>query len=332
MRAPASRRESLRPARLAEHDDTYRLTYMREYSLNRVAVVQAAPVFMRLEETLAKVERLAREAAANGAQVLLFPESFIPAYPRGLHFGAPVGSRSEAGRNQWLEYWRNALPLPGEAADFLGDLARREKLYLATGATERDEPGYSLYCSLLYFSPEGRLLARHRKIKPTAAERILWAEGAGDDLRVLPTPHGRIGGLICWENFMPLARQTLYAQHVELYLAPTADDRDSWQAAIRHIACEGRCFVLAANQYTTIDDYPGPWREALADPALAYCRGGSAIVDPYGRYLAGPLFDAEGILYADLDLETLIKAKMDFDPIGHYARDDVFSHRWLKNE
>ncbi len=298
----------------------------------KIAVVQAAPVLFRLEETLAKMERLVREAAGEGARLVLFPESFVPGYPRGSSFGAVVGRRREEGRRQWLDYWNNAVAVPSEASRFLGDLARRFGVYLISGVTERDEAGYTLYCSILYHHPDGRLLGRHRKLKPTGTERIIWGEGRGDDLQVWPTAAGPTGGLICWENYMPMARQALYRQGIELYLAPTADARDSWQATLQHIACEGRCFVAAANQYVSRSMYPAEWREALPADSEAVCRGGSAIIDPYGRYLAGPLYNREAILYAALDREELLKSKMDFDVNGHYGRPDVFEYRWRKEK
>ena len=183
-----------------------------------------------------------------------------------------------------------------------------------------------LHCTVLYFGPDGRLLGKHRKLKPTAAERLIWGEGDGSTLTVLDTELGRIGGLICWENYMPLARTALYAKGVALYLAPTADSRETWQATLRHIACEGRCFVLGCNQYVTKAMYPVdlPCIEELAGQPEVMCRGGSAIVSPLGELLAGPLYDREGILTADLDLAEVARAKFDFDVVGHYARPDVF--------
>jgi nitrilase len=295
----------------------------------RVAVIQAAPVLFDCEATLARVAELTAEAAAGGARLVLFPEAFVPAYPRGLSFGVVVGSRSDEGRKLFARYHRNAVVVPSAATVQLGAAARAAGVWLAIGVIERDEIGGTLYCTLLYFGPDGTLLGKHRKLKPTAAERLVWGEGDGSTLPVLPTPFGRIGGLICWENYMPLARTALYTKGVDLYLAPTADARDVWQSTLRHIALEGRCFVLAANQYVTKSMYPrdlGP--EALTDLELApeeMCRGGSAILSPLGEYLAPPLYGREGILYADLDPEALAGARFDFDPVGHYARPDIFS-------
>jgi nitrilase len=196
------------------------------------------------------------------------------------------------------------------------------------GVVERDSTygGGTLFCTLLYFGPDGRLMAKHRKLKPTAAERIIWGEGDGGTLAVVDTEIGRIGGLICWENYMPLARMAMYTQGVEFYVAPTADSRDTWQATIRHIACEGRCFVLSCCQFVTKDMYPQDFEvlEELADAPDVLSRGGSAIVGPLGGYMAGPLFDEEGMLFADLDQRLLVEGKFDFDVVGHYARPDVF--------
>jgi nitrilase len=179
---------------------------------------------------------------------------------------------------------------------------------------------------MLFFGPEGKLLGKHRKLKPTGAERLIWGEGDGSTMPVFETELGRIGGLICWENYMPLARMTMYSKGVELYLAPTADERDTWQATIKHIACEGRCFVLSCNQFVTKDMYPEDLetRDELDDQGVVVCRGGSVIVSPFGKAVAGPLFGEEGILYADLDMAEVVKAKLDFDVVGHYARPDVF--------
>ena len=294
----------------------------------QVAVVQAAPVLFEREASVAKACQLVAEAAAQGAKLILFPEAFVPAYPRGLGFGTVVGSRSAAGRNTWLRYWENTVDVPGPSTQALGESARRAGVYLAIGVIERDTSFSrgTLYCTLLYFGPDGSLLGKHRKLKPTGAERLIWGEGDGSTLKVLGTPLGRVSGLICWENYMPLARMALYGQGVQLYLAPTADARDTWQATLRHIACEGRCFVLGCNQFVRKDMYPADLEgiEDLENQPDTLCRGGSAIVSPLGDYLAGPLFDAEGILVAELDLDDVARGKLDLDVVGHYARPDVF--------
>jgi nitrilase len=302
----------------------------------KVAVVQAAPVLFDREATVERTCQLIDDAAGEGAQLILFPEAFIPAYPRGLSFGTVVGSRRPAGRQTWERYWANAVDVPGPSTARLGRAARHAGAYVAVGVIERDQHnsqlsessslGGTLYCTLLYFGPDGTLLGLHRKLKPTGAERLIWGEGDGSTLTVLETPLGRVGGLICWENYMPLARMALYGKRVEIYLAPTADARDTWQATLRHIACEGRCFVLGCNQFVTKDHYPAdlPGIEELKDLPDTLCRGGSAILSPLGEYLAGPSFDREEMLFADLDLADVAQARFDLDVVGHYARPDVF--------
>jgi nitrilase len=302
--------------------------HMDRHPRVRVAVVQAAPVLFDCPASVEKACLLVDEAASQGAQLILFPEAFIPAYPRGLGFGTLVGSRSPAGRRTWHRYWANAIDVPGPETEALGAAARQVQAYLVVGVIERDSQfsAGTLYCTLLYFGPAGQLLGKHRKLKPTGAERLIWGEGDGSTLTVLPTEVGRIGGLICWENYMPLARMALYGKGVDIYLAPTADARDTWQATLRHIACEGRCFVLGCNQYVTKDMYPADLEGLgdLADLPQVLCRGGSAIVSPLGDEIAGPLYGQEGTLYADLDLAEVTRSRFDLDVVGHYARPDVF--------
>jgi nitrilase len=290
----------------------------------RVAVVQAAPVIMNREATVEKTLTLVQEAASKGAQIAVFPEAFISAYPRGLSFGAVVGSRTMEGRADWLRYHDSSITVPGETTEILGQAARDANLYLVIGVIEKE--GGTLYCTVLYFGPEGKLLAKHRKLKPTGLERFIWGEGDGSTLSVVDTPYGKLGGLICWENYMPLARAAMYMKGVSLYAAPTADARDEWQATIRHIALEGRCFVLSCNQFVTKDMYPKDlmyYGDLETQPDII-CRGGSAIINPLGKYIVEPVFECEDILVADLDLSMIIKSRFDFDPVGHYARPDVF--------
>ncbi len=294
----------------------------------KVAVVQAAPVLFDREATLEKAVNLIGRAAEEGAQLVLFPEAFIPAYPRGLSFGMVVGSRSAEGRQIWQRYWDNSVTIPGPATEALGEAVRVAGIYMAIGVIEKDSQfgGGTLYCTLLYYGPDGNILGKHRKLKPTASERLIWGEGDGSTLTALSTPLGTIGGLICWENYMPMARMSMYSKGVEIYLAPTADQRDTWQATMQHIAQEGRCFVLGCNQYVTKDMYPADLREHPELQTLPdeMCRGGSVIVSPMGIVIAGPLFGSEGILHADLDLGEIVRSKVDFDVVGHYSRPDVF--------
>jgi nitrilase len=294
----------------------------------RVAVVQAAPVFFDREGAVDKVCTLARQAADQGAELALLPEAYVGGYPWGLTFGTAVGGRSEAGRRTWERYWAGAVDVPGPDTERMGKVARELGIHLCVGVVERDST-YSrgtLYCTLLYLGPDGALLGTHRKLKPTAAERLIWGEGDGSTLTVIDTPLGKVGGLICWENYMPLARMAMYGKGVEIYLAPTADARERWQSTLQHIALEGRCFVLGCNQVVRRDMYPGDLEtaeELEAWPEML-CRGGSAIYGPLGERLAGPLWEEEGILVADLDRSAIARSKFDFDVTGHYARPDVF--------
>ncbi len=297
----------------------------------KVAVVQSAPVLFDREATVQKACDLIEQAAAQDAQFVLFPEAYIPAYPRGLAFGTVVGSRSPVGRKVWQRYWENTVEVPGPTTQILAAAAKKAQVYLAMGIIERDmqRSTGTLYCTLLYFGPNGRLLGKHQKLKPTAGERLIWGEGDGSTLTVIETEIGNIGGLICWENYMPLARMAIYDKGVDIYLAPTADARDTWQATLRHIACEGRCFVLGCNQYMTKDMYPDDLKDLkeLEEQPEIMCRGGSAIISPLGKVIAGPLYDREGILFAELDLGAVARSKFDFDVVGHYARPDVFQLR-----
>lgn len=287
-----------------------------------VAVVQAASVVMDREQSVTKACRFLDEAADKGADLIVFPEAFIPGYPRGLAFGSMVGERRPEGRADWGRYWRSAISIPSTDVDRLAEAIARTHAYVVMGVIERADHGGrgTLYGTTLYFGPDGTLLGRHRKLKPTGSERLIWGEG-------IPTPFGILGGLICWENYMPLARSAMYAKGVTLYVAPTADARDTWQATLQHIACEGRCFVIGANQYVTRQDYPKDLAGArdLIDAPEELCRGGSAILNPLGHYVAGPLYHQEGLLVAALDLTQIEEARFDFDVTGHYARPDVFT-------
>lgn len=290
----------------------------------KVAVVQAAAVVFDVEATLKKAERLIRQAAESGAKVVLFPEAFLTGYPKGSDFGARVGSRTDKGRDDFRRYFKSAVEIPGPAIERLAGLAGRLGIFLVMGVLERT-PG-TLYCTIVFFSPEGKLLGKHRKIMPTALERLVWGQGDGSTLAAFDTPFGRIGAVICWENYMPLLRMAMYAKDVTLYCAPTADDRDTWLPTIQHIAMEGRCFVLSACQYAVRGDYPQDYAlDEKAPEDAILMRGGSCIIGPLGNVLAGPVFDKETILTADLDLDDIPRSRLDFDAIGHYARPDIFS-------
>jgi nitrilase len=289
----------------------------------KVAVVQASPVVFDRERTLEKVDRLAGEAAGQGARLVLFPEAFVSAYPRGLDFGAVIGSRTEAGRDDFQRYWESSVDVPGPAVDALGETARAHGIYLVIGVVERG--GGTLYCTALFFAPDGSYLGKHRKIMPTASERLVWGFGDGSTMPVFETALGRLGAVICWENYMPLMRAAMYAKGIELYCAPTADPRDSWLASMQHIAVEGRCFVLACNQFNRRRDFPADYPARFTgDPDAVINRGGSCIVDPFGTFLAGPHLDGEAILTAEIDPAQIVRGKFDLDVVGHYARPDIF--------
>lgn len=272
----------------------------------KVAVVQAGtPV--GLAATMAKLESYCANAASSGAQLVVFPEAFIGGYPKGETFGALMGSRSEAGREQFRHYFESAI----EDVAPIAKIAVRLKLYLVVGAIER--AGGTLYCSAFFFGPDG-FLAKHRKLVPTAMERLIWGQGDGSTISPVTTPFGILGAAICWENYMPLFRTAMYSQGVTLWCAPTVDDRETWQATMRHIAIEGRCFVLSACQYVEADGQRS-------------IQGGSLIVSPFGKMLAGPLLGREGILVAELDTGDIVRGKFDLDTVGHYARPDIFDLR-----
>ncbi|HWC95333.1 MAG TPA: carbon-nitrogen hydrolase family protein [Candidatus Sulfopaludibacter sp.] len=270
----------------------------------KVAVVQAGGTLFDSEAGVRKAEELIAKAAGSGAQLAVFPEAFVGGYPKGEDFGARVGSRTEEGRKLFRRYFDGAIDVPGTATERLAHAARDYGMWLVMGVIERS--GGTLYCTALFFAPDGTLAGKHRKVMPTAMERLIWGFGDGSTLPVIETGFGRIGAVICWENYMPLLRASMYRQAIQMYCAPTVDDRETWPVTMRHIALEGRCFVLSACQYT----------EKI--------RGGSMIVGPLGKVLAGPCYDGECILTADLDLGEIAEGKFDLDVAGHYARPEVF--------
>jgi nitrilase len=288
-----------------------------------VAVVQAASVAFDRKRTLEKALDLIRDAAKRGAKLVLFPEAFVSGYPRGLDFGAVVGARSDEGREDFKRYYESAVDVPGPAVEILGKAARANSVYLVIGVIERERG--TLYCCVLFFAPDGTFLGKHRKVMPTASERLIWGYGDGSTLPVFSTPFGRLGAVICWENYMPLLRTYMYSQGIEIYCAPTADHRQTWSATMQHIAAEGRCFVLGCNQFNRRCNFPEKYRTAFGEaPDTVISRGGSCIVDPFGKFLAGPDFEDETILVAELDRGLIPKARFDFDPVGHYSRPDIF--------
>ena len=296
----------------------------------KVSIVQDSPILFDLEKTMDKTIQLTREAASKGSKLVVFPESFIPCYPRGLTFGMTIGSRTKEAREDYRRYFENSVAVPGPEIDQLAELTKELQIYLSIGVTEKNGQGLdgTLYCTNLFFGPDG-YLGRHRKLKPTAGERVIWGEDDGSTITVVDTPYGKMGSLICWENYMPLARMAMYLKGVNLYIVPTADQREVYQSTLRHIAFEGRCFVLMSNQYVEKSMYPTDLKyyKDLENEPEVMSRGGSCIINPYGEYVAGPLFDKAGIITAEIDLDMIVESKFDWDPVGHYNRPDIFDFK-----
>ena len=290
-----------------------------------VACVQVEPVVLDREATLDRLAERTAEATAAGARLVVFPEAFVPAYPSSIWAKALAGWADPRAKAAFALLARESVEVPGEASDRMGAIAREHDAWLVVGVTEIDpaRPG-TLYNTLLGYGPDGALALHHRKLVPTNHERLVWGPGDGSGLRAIDTPLGRLGGLICWENYMPLARFALYESGVEIYIASTADDGDAWQATLVHIARESRAFVVSPCHFQRASAYPAdfPLRELL-EGVDVIGRGGSAILGPDGAYLAGPLYDEEGILYAELDPARLFEERQRFDPAGHYHRPDV---------
>jgi nitrilase len=289
----------------------------------RAAVVQAAPVLFDTSKSLQRLADLSADAAKQRAELVVFPEALIGGYPKGYDFGVILGSRSPEGREEFRRYFESAIQVPEAATKFIGSVARDHRIHLVVGVIERD--GGTLYCTALIFGPDGQMLGKHRKLMPTTMERVIWGCGDGSTLPVVNTRLGKIGSVICWENYMPLLRTAMYAKGIELYCAITVDDRETWVPTIRHIALEGRCFVLSACQFLQRINLPSHLpAEGFPASKDILIRGGSCIVGPLGQLLAGPKYGEECILVADLDRAELARSKFDFDVVGHYSRPDVF--------
>lgn len=290
----------------------------------KAAVVQASCAPFDAEASAIKAAALINQAAAAGARLAVFPEAFIGGYPKGASFGTPVGMRKPEGREAFRRYHDGAIDLDGPELAILVEAVQRTGLFVVIGVIERE--GGTLYCTALFLDGERGLVGKHRKLMPTAAERLIWGFGDGSTMPVIDTSIGRIGAVICWENYMPMLRMAMYDKGVTIYCAPTADDRETWAATMRHVALEGRCFVLSACQHISRSAYPADYECALGnEPDTLLMRGGSLIVGPLGQILAGPDFESETILYADIDLDEVTRGKYDFDVVGHYARSDVFN-------
>lgn len=299
------------------------MTRTRERNAIEVAVVQAAPVGFDVSRTIQKVASLAADAAGQGAKLVVFPEAFVSAYPRGMSFGTVVGSRQPEGRELFRLYLEAALELQGIEFDNLAAVAKQNHIHLVIGVLERD--GSTIYCTVLFFAPDGTLLGKHRKLMPTGAERLIWGQGDGSTMPVFGTEVGRIGAVVCWENYMPALRMAMYAKGIEMFCVPTVDSRETWLPSMRHIAQEGRVFVLSAAQFARRGDYPAFFDTEFGnDGNTVVSRGGSCIIGPLGEILVAPNFDGECILRASLDLKELDRARFDFDPVGHYSRPDIF--------
>ena len=290
-----------------------------------MAAVQATPVILDAEATVDKAIALLDEAAADGAKLVVFPECFVSIYPSGA-WAAAAATWTEGCDELWERMWTSAVDVRGPLVDRLAQACAARGAHIAIGVNERedDRPG-SLYGALLIIGPEG-LVHRHRKLMPTMHERVFYGVGAGDDLDVVDLPgSGRVGGLICWENRMPLARWAVYEGGPQIWVAVTADDSESWIVSMRHIAIEAGAFVVSVPQYIPASAFPADFPVALPEGQTVFGRGGACIVAPNGDVIAGPLYDAEGIVMADCDLRDALHAKRYFDVAGHYGRADVLA-------
>lgn len=286
-----------------------------------VAALQIGSLPGGKTETLEQI--LSYEAAITeaGAKLVVMPEALLGGYPKGERFGTQLGYRLPEGREAFAHYYENAIDVPGAETDALAGLSVRTGAELVIGVIERS--GHSLYCTVLFFTPQAGLVAKHRKLMPTGTERLIWAKGDGSTLPVVEGKAGRLGSAVCWENYMPLLRTAMYAKGVDIWCAPTVDEREMWQVTMRHIACEGRCFVVSACQ---VQSSPAALGQVVENwPAeRPLINGGSVIVGPMGDVLAGPLVGERGLLVAEIDTAELVRARYDFDVTGHYARPDIF--------
>ncbi len=300
----------------------------------KIAVVQASPILFDKGACTEKAVDLIAQAARKGAELIVFPELFIPGYPYGMTFGFTVGSRNENGRLDWKRYYDNSIVVPGDETRRIAEAARAARAYVSIGVSERDPFSATLYNTNLFFSPEGELTTVHRKLKPTGAERVVWGDADRAYFPVLGTPWGNMGSLICWESYMPLARVALYQKGVTLYISPNTNDNEEWQATIRHIAIEGHCYFINCDMFFTRSAYPKDLHcpDEIGRLPDIVCRGGSCIVDPYGHYVTEPVWDREDIIFAELDMQKVPASRMEFDACGHYSRPDVLDLRVHEGE
>lgn len=292
-------------------------------NLVKVAAVQTAPVCFNLGKSIEKIDTYTTEAVSNEADLVVFPEGFLSAYPWRYAFDATIGSREPRGRKWFAKYYDSAISLVSPEFETLKSIAAKHNVFLSVGIIEKNSTGgATLYCTSVLIGRDGTLLSSHRKLIPTAAERLVWGRGSGDGLQVVDTELGKVGGLICWENYMPAARMALYQQGIEIYIAPNADDLKSWVASMQHIAKEGRCFVISVNQFCKVEDFPEDYPPFLPEsndrqpdgskwtPDAVLSHGGSCVVGPLGEFLAEPSWDKDGIVYATLDREELIASRV----------------------
>ena len=288
------------------------------------AVIQAGSVGFDTKKTIAKMADLLADTAKKKADIAVLPEAFVGGYPKGLTFGATVGGRTKRGREEFSAYFNGSIAVPGPETDEIAKMAKANNIFVVVGVIER-EIG-TLYCTVLFFDNTGSFLGKHRKLMPTASERLVWGFGDGSTMPVFKTKIGKVGSVICWENYMPMLRMAMYSKGIQLYCAPTADDRETWLPTMRTVALEGRCFVLSSNQFIRRESYPDiiDYRHE-GDPDDVIMKGGSCIISPLGEILAGPLFGNEGIITAELDPRLITQGKYDFDVAGHYSRPDIFT-------
>jgi nitrilase len=289
--------------------------------MTKAAVVQAGSVPFDPAAATTKAVSLIADCGRAGAELAVFPEAFIGGYPKGSSFGSVIGNRTQDGRRLFERYTKAAIRIDGEEVSQLEAAANEYGVFVVIGVIER--LGNTLYCTALMIDPQKGLVGKHRKLMPTSVERLVWGFGDGSTFDVVESPAGRLGTVICWENYMPLFRQAMYAKGVEIYCAPTADDRPAWPSSMVHIALEGRVHVLSACQTITKSEYPDDYEFEFEAPERVM-RGGSMIVDPLGNILAGPVYDEETILYADIDADLKTRAHLDMDVTGNYARPDIF--------
>ena len=300
----------------------------------RLAVIQAEPKLFDKDACLDQALAWIRRASEREAELIVFPELFIPGYPFGMNFGFSTGQRNAAGRADWKRYYEASILVPGPETDALGAAAKAANAWVSIGVSERDAVTGTLYNSNLIFSPDGAIVSAHRKLKPTGSERVIWGDADRGFFPMAETPWGPVAGLICWESYMPLARAALYQKGLTIYLSPNTNDNPEWQDTIKHIAIEGKCFFVNSDMLITKESYPKDLQTYERDVAPLpekICRGGSCVVDPYGHYLTEPVWDEEAVILADLDMSQVYASRMEHDPCGHYARPDVLELR-VKDE